>query len=139
MRPIPTTSSREDGQATVEFAMVLFPLCLILFALVEFGLAFWNYQQLSSAASEGARRGAVSRVYSTTDRNARVTAAARSAVPQLTRAGSPTLSVSVATPQGTDAGDPIEVTVRYPETISVMGINFFSTDLTVQRTARMEQ
>ena len=71
----------ERAQATVEFAMILPILCLILFAVVEFGMAFWTFQQVSAAASEGARRAAVSRTYG--DRATRAEQAAESASPGL--------------------------------------------------------
>lgn len=45
----------EDGQAVVEFALVLFPLLLLVAGIVQFGIAinFWQDQQRLAAA--GAR------------------------------------------------------------------------------------
>jgi Flp pilus assembly protein TadG len=43
----------------VEFAIVLIPLSLFLFGLIQFGLAFDQKQSINSAAREGARLAAV--------------------------------------------------------------------------------
>ena len=49
----------EHGQATVEFALILFPFLLLVVGLVQFGIAvsFWQDQQRLAAA--GARVAAV--------------------------------------------------------------------------------
>ena len=124
----------ERGQAMVEFAMVLPILALILFAVVEFGLAFWHFQQVSAAASEGARRATVSRT--SDDPAGAAVEAAVAAVPSLDQ-GDVDVSVSPSPPWS--IGEPVTVTVRYPEDITVMGVTFFSNDLTVERTMRVEQ
>ena len=123
---------REEGQAMVEFALVLPVLCLILFAIIQFGLAFWHYQMVSAAASEGARRAAISRTYS--DRTSRVTQTVKDASPQL----DPTkLNTSINSTWA--AGSTVTVTVTYPETITVMGVTLFNGNLTGKRTMRVEQ
>lgn len=129
----PTSApGREEGQAMVEFALVLPILCLVLFALVEFGMAFWTYQQVSAAASEGARRASISRTSS--DRVQRTVDAARTASPQLNASD---MTVDVASTWA--PGDQVAVTVSYPEQIRVMGVTLFSQNLRVQRAARVEQ
>ena len=45
----------------VEFAIALPVLCLILFAVIQFGIVFNNYIALTDATRAGARKGAVSR------------------------------------------------------------------------------
>lgn len=122
----------ERAQATVEFAMILPILCLILFAVVEFGMAFWTYQQVSAAASEGARRAAVSRTYG--NRDVLVRDAARAASPGLTAS-----NLNVATTSTWNPGDPVRVVVTYPESISIMGVSMFNQNLRVERTMRVEQ
>jgi Flp pilus assembly protein TadG len=54
----------EQGQATVEFAIVLPILAFLLFAIIQFGLVFNNYITLTDAVRAGARTGAVSRTAS---------------------------------------------------------------------------
>ena len=125
---------REGGQAMVEFALVLPVLCLVLFAVIEFGLAFWTYQQVSAAASEGARRAAVSRTMGP--------GAAAAAAEQAARNASPNLEadqMDVDVVSGWNAGDTVTVSVRYPQDITVMGVTFFDNDLVGRRTMRVEQ
>jgi hypothetical protein len=51
--------SNERGQATVEFALILPVLLLIVLGIIEFGRA-WNIQQVvTDAAREGARRAVI--------------------------------------------------------------------------------
>jgi Flp pilus assembly protein TadG len=50
---------REDGAAAVEFALVVGLLAILVFGLLEYGLAFWQVQNLRAAAREGARVAAV--------------------------------------------------------------------------------
>src|SRR5690242_10746576 len=51
----------EQGQTMTEFALVLPILALILFAVIQFGITFNNYVQLTDATRAGARKAAVSR------------------------------------------------------------------------------
>jgi Flp pilus assembly protein TadG len=50
---------REDGQAMVEFAILIIPLALILFGIVDFGRALNYYNDLTQLAGQGARAAAV--------------------------------------------------------------------------------
>lgn len=45
----------EKGSATLEFAVVLPAILLILVSIIEFGRVFMVYQMVTSAAREGAR------------------------------------------------------------------------------------
>jgi Flp pilus assembly protein TadG len=49
----------EDGAAAVEFALIVGVLAILVFGLLEYGLAFWQVQNLRAAAREGARVAAV--------------------------------------------------------------------------------
>lgn len=122
----------ERGQATVEFAMMLPIICILLFAIIQFGMAFWTYQQVSAAASEGARRGAVSRA--STSRTTDIQQAARAASPNLVSS-----SMNVASSSTWLPGAPLTVTVTYPVQVRIMAITFFDDRLSVSRTARVEQ
>jgi Flp pilus assembly protein TadG len=53
--------SDERGQAMTEVALVLPLLALLLFAVIQFGIAFNNYLTLTDAVRVGARQAAVSR------------------------------------------------------------------------------
>ena len=47
---------REEGAAAVEFALIVGLLAILVFGLLEYGLAFWQVQNLRAAAREGARK-----------------------------------------------------------------------------------
>jgi Flp pilus assembly protein TadG len=49
----------EEGAAAVEFAIVAILLLMILFGLIEFGMWIAEYENVTSAAREGARVAAV--------------------------------------------------------------------------------
>ena len=124
----------ERGQATVEFALILPILVIVLFGTIEFGHAFWTYQQVSAAASEGARRAAVSR--NSDSRDADIETAVTNASPNLTGA----LTVNSASTWA--PGQPVTVTITYQ--LDSIGMGLLSTlgfdgTLTSQRTARVEQ
>jgi Flp pilus assembly protein TadG len=51
--------SCQKGAAAVEFALLLVPLMLITFGIIEFGLLMYNKQILTNASREGARAGVV--------------------------------------------------------------------------------
>lgn len=59
MRLIRNRSSRDEGVAAVEFALILPVLALILFGVLEFGRVWSQYQVFQGAAREGARCAAV--------------------------------------------------------------------------------
>jgi hypothetical protein len=59
----------ELGQSLVEFSMVLPIFLLLLFALVDFGRAFYTWLQVTNAAREGARAAAVQLDYAAVKTN----------------------------------------------------------------------
>ena len=73
----------ENGQAVVEFAVILPVLLMILFAILQFGIVFNNYIQVTAAAREGARKAAVSRSLGTSAAETAATASAKGAAPGL--------------------------------------------------------
>ena len=46
-------TTTDEGQAVVEFAVILPVLLLLLFAILQFGVLFNNYIQVTAAAREG--------------------------------------------------------------------------------------
>ncbi len=50
----------QNGQSATEFAIVLPVFCLVLFAVIQFGILFNNYLTLTDAVRAGARTAAVS-------------------------------------------------------------------------------
>jgi hypothetical protein len=59
MRLFRHRTSRDEGVAAVEFALILPVLALILFGVLEFGRVWSQYQVYQGAAREGARCAAV--------------------------------------------------------------------------------
>ena len=125
----------ENGQAVVEFAVILPVLLMILFAILQFGIVFNNYIQVTAAAREGARKAAVSRSLGVSAAETAATAAAKAAAPGLkqnnigvTYPNNPTLA------QGSD----VAVKVTYPYSISLLGIIVKSGTLSSTTTMRVE-
>lgn len=50
---------KEKGQATVEFALVLPLLILLIFGMMDFGWLFYNKIEVNNASREGARYAAI--------------------------------------------------------------------------------
>jgi Flp pilus assembly protein TadG len=53
-----TKLHREEGAAAVEFALIVGVLAMLLFGMLQFGVAFFQLQNLRAATREGARVGA---------------------------------------------------------------------------------
>jgi Flp pilus assembly protein TadG len=49
----------EAGQSLVEFSLILFPLFLILLAIIQFGFIFSSYITMTNAARDAARIGTI--------------------------------------------------------------------------------
>jgi Flp pilus assembly protein TadG len=54
-----TKLHRQDGAAAVEFALIVGVLAMLIFGMLQFGVAFFHLQNLRAAAREGARVGSV--------------------------------------------------------------------------------
>ena len=50
-------TSSQSGASAIEFAMLLLPLMLILFGIIEFSILFYNKAMITNASREGAREG----------------------------------------------------------------------------------
>jgi Flp pilus assembly protein TadG len=57
----------QRGAAIVEFAIILPLLLLLIFGMIEFSLLMYNKAMITNASREGARRGIVYRVDTTTN------------------------------------------------------------------------
>ncbi|MGC9975040.1 MAG: TadE/TadG family type IV pilus assembly protein [Gaiellaceae bacterium] len=121
----------EQGQSMVEAAVVLPLLCLVIFAIVQFGITFNNYLTLTDSARAGAREAAVSREAS--DPVAATVSAVRSSASDLNQSNL-TVSVTSAWTPGSD----VTVTAKYPYSISLMGIVIQSGQLASTTTERVE-
>ncbi len=63
------TPDARQGQATVEIALVLPMLLILLFGIIMGGFAFYAFIQVSNAAREGARAGSLYRITAATRPN----------------------------------------------------------------------
>jgi Flp pilus assembly protein TadG len=130
-------SKKEEGTGLVEFALLAPLFVMLLFGLVEFGLAIYNQGVVTNASREGARFGVV---YANPRRNE---AQIREMVQDfLTRSGfTDPADIDVTGAQG-ESGKPLRVTVTYPYHFQVLP-NFVtgftsSPDLTANTTMLME-
>ena len=96
----------EGGQSLVEFALVVPIFLLVLFAIVDFGMAFHAWITVTNSAREGARIGAVHAPAATIEQRVRDTA---------TSLEQANLDVSVtnADDQGGQPGESVVVDVSY--------------------------
>jgi Flp pilus assembly protein TadG len=124
---------REEGQALVEFALVLPVILLVLVGIVQFGLMFYTYIDLTSATRDAARRVAVSR-----STGAGLTQARQVVADATTAVNSANATVTL-TPGGPwQAGDDVTVRVTYPYSLDVMGLVVWSGPMRAESVTRIE-
>jgi Flp pilus assembly protein TadG len=133
--------NNQDGQAMVEFVLVAPILLLLIFGIIQFGIAFNNYMTLTDAVRAGARQAAVSRtlpdpVGTTTNR-------VKTAATNLdTSTGVLDITVDPFDPKtGSHSwaqGGDVTVKATYPYSISLLGFVVKSGQLTSQTTERVE-
>ena len=123
---------RERGQATVEFTLVIIPVLLICFGVLQFGLVLHDYVTLTHAADVGARTASVSR-----DQPNGATLARNATIASASDLNSGQISVTV-TPQPWVAGSQITVRATYPYSINILGIVVTSGNLSATTSARAE-
>lgn len=117
-----------------EFALVLPLLALLLLGVVQFGIVFNNYIDLTDAVRAGARKAAVSR--QTTDPSG-PTGVTKQAV--INSAGDITLDPNkVTVTSDWLPGDPVTVQAAYPYSISLFGFVVASGDLRSTTSERVE-
>ena len=107
---------QQCGSATVEMAIILPLLLLLVFGTAEFGIALYRQEVLTNASREGARAGIVLSTPAVT------TAQIQSAVTNyLTSAGwNAALATVTATGAGGAFGTNVTVTVTYDTSFSVL-------------------
>jgi uncharacterized iron-regulated membrane protein len=121
----------EDGQALVEFALLIPIFMMLLLGILQFGVIFNNYITLTDAARAGSRAAAVSR------QDACPTCKAETAVEQA--AGGLDLDkLEVEVESTWLPGEQVTVTAKYPYTIDILGQVVASGDLTTEIKERVE-
>jgi len=121
----------QQGQSITEFALALPILAMLLFAVIQFGIVFYNYVTLVDATRAGARKGAVGREQQ--NPASAVTAEVRASARDLTQSN---LNVTV-TSTWQPASD-VTVTATYPYSISLLGLVVKSGRISSSTTERVE-
>ena len=129
----------QEGQALVEFALVLPFLLMIVIGIIQFGILFNNYLTLTDAVRAGARQAAVLRTDPAPE--AKAEARVRQSADRLDQNA---LEVEVepydpltGTPTWAQGGD-VSVTATYPFSINILGITVMSGDLSSKTVERIE-
>jgi Flp pilus assembly protein TadG len=121
----------EKGQAMTEFAVVLPVVALVLFGILQFGIAFNNYLTLTDAVRRGARVAAVSR--QTGSGSSDTVTAVKQAASDLNQS-----QLAVTVNSGWQPGDDVVVSATYPYAISLFGLVVKAGNLKSTTTERVE-
>ena len=124
---------KERGQTFVEFALALPVLLVLLFGIIQFGIAFHSYITITDATRAGARKAAVSASLPASQRTGAVVTAVRNSAQNLDQAKL-AASVSSSWAPGAD----VTVTATYPYEIRLFGIPVRNGTLTSTTTERVE-
>ena len=119
----------EKGASAVEFALILPILVLLVFGIIEFGIAFNNYITITHAAREGARLAAVD----LNNPDLKTIIVERAYPVAITED-----DIEITTPLGTNIGDPVEVEVTYDFTVTIPLAGSWDIPLTNKAIMRLE-
>jgi Flp pilus assembly protein TadG len=126
---------REQGQTMAEFTLVLPVLAILLFGVIQFGIAFNNYLAVTDAVRAGARQAAVARYLPPSQREGKVKAKVYASADGLDASK---LTVTVAASGGWEPGTDVTVTASYPYSINLLGKVVKDGFLTSKTTERVE-
>lgn len=119
----------EKGASAVEFALILPILIILVFGIVQFGIAFNNYITITHAAREGARIAAVDLNNPDLKNIIIERAYPVSITPD---------DIVISTPEGTDIGDPVEVEITYNISITIPLVGSWDIPLKNKAIMRLE-
>ena len=127
----------ERGQSAVELAMFVPILVTILYAVIQFGQVYLQYQEVSAATSEGARQAANMAGVAEPARTSTITSTVRAgtSLGAVTTYNSSGLAVAVSS--SWTPGSTITVTSSYPASVTILGVTLYSGTLTTKRTVRV--
>jgi Flp pilus assembly protein TadG len=138
---------REDGQAMVEFAIVVPILLVLVLGIIQFGIVFNHHLTLTDAVRAGARQAAVSRTLSSqaaavAAAEARVRSAASGSLSDAANPVALPVTVTPYDPVSGQAkfvqGGDVTVTARYHYDINLLGLVVRSGWLISETTERVE-
>jgi Flp pilus assembly protein TadG len=121
----------EQGQTMTEFAIILPLFVVLLFGVIQFGIAFNNYVTLTDAARAAARKAAVSR--ESGNPAGACVSAAQSAAADLKLA-----NLTVTCSSTWQPGSDVTVTGTYPYSIKLLGWSVKSGNLKTEIKERVE-
>ena len=130
-KPKKVSFRAQRGQTMTEFALALPLLALLLFGVIQFGIAFNNYITLTDAVRAGARKGAVARHLS--DPEGATVSQVRTAATDLKPA-----DLAVDVESSWEPGEEVRVSASYPYSISLLGLVVKKGRLTSETTERVE-
>jgi Flp pilus assembly protein TadG len=119
----------------VEFTLVFPVLAVLLFGIIQLGIAFNNYLTVTDAVRAGARQAAVARNLSSSQRVPRVESKVRASAANLNQSK---LQVYVTPSSNWDAGSDVTVRATYPYSINLLGLIVKSGTLESHTTERVE-
>jgi Flp pilus assembly protein TadG len=130
---------REDGQAMVEFAIVLPVLLMLVLGIIQVGILFNHHLAVTDAVRAGARQAAVSRTLGSSAAaaaaaDARVRSAASGSLSDANVRTALVVTVTSTFAQGSD----VTVKATYPYTINIFGVPVKTGRFTSETTERVE-
>ncbi len=124
------THRSERGQALTEIALCLPILCILLMAIMQYGLMIWRHMELTSATRDGARRAVVARVEPNPSQS--VTNVVRSSLDTVDID-----DVSISVTGGWSSGSVVTVRATSPYALDVFGFEVWNGNLRSTSTVRI--
>jgi Flp pilus assembly protein TadG len=115
----------------VEFALVIPILCVVLFAVIQFGVLYNDYVTLTDATRVGARKAA-------TSRHEANPVGVTVAKVQSSASGLDLAKLSVSVTGTWEHGQDVTVAAKYPYNVNLLGFVVASGDLESKTTERVE-
>lgn len=127
----------ERGQSAAELALILPILVTVLYVIIQFGQVYLQYQEVTAATSEGARRASTMAAVSEPGRTSTIVATVKGGTSVGTSQAFDSNGLSVTVSSTWTPGSPITVKSSYPASVSILGVTLFSGWLTTARTTRV--
>jgi Flp pilus assembly protein TadG len=127
----------ERGQSAVELALFLPVLLTILYVVIEFGQVYLQFQEVSAATSEGARRASTMVGVAEPGRTSTIAATVRAGTSLGNGKAFDSTSLTVSVNSTWTTGSPVTVTSTYPASVTILGVTLYSGYLTTKRTVRV--
>jgi Flp pilus assembly protein TadG len=128
---------KERGQAAVELALFVPVLLVILYTVIQFGQVYLQFQEVSAATSEGARRASMMAAVPEPDRTSTIVSTVRGGTSTGTTGAFDGSALAVSVTSTWSPGSPVTVTSTYPASVTILGFTLYSGQLTTKRTARV--